>query len=160
METMPKPNPNETHDQFINRCMGDDEMVTNYENTDQRYAVCESKWQDYKGMSVMDYYLRFVADNKVSFDYDEVLSTEKGKELAKRKMSDGNTVYIISARRSIDGMLNTAKALGIPESRIYATGSNKAKVEKVKELGIQSHYDNNPDVINELGDVGKLFTNG
>jgi soluble P-type ATPase len=108
----------------------------------------------------MDYYLRFVADNKVSFDYDEVLSTEKGKELAKRKMSDGNTVYIISARRSIDGMINTAKAIGIPESRVYATGSNKAKVEKIKELGIQTHYDNNPDVINELGDVGKLFTNG
>jgi hypothetical protein len=111
-------------------------------------------------MSIMDEYLRFMAASKISFDYDDVLSTEKGKELAKRKMSDGNTVYIISARRSIDGMINTAKALGIPESRIYATGSNKAKVEKVKELGIQTHYDNNPDVINELGSVGKLFTNG
>jgi hypothetical protein len=57
-------------------------------------------------------------------------------------------------------MINTANALAIPESRIYATGSNKAKVEKVKELGIQTHYDNNPDVIKELGSVGKLFTNG
>jgi hypothetical protein len=160
MEIMPKPNQNETHDQFINRCMGDDEMVTNYENTDQRYAVCEAKWQDYKGMSVMDYYLRFVADNKVSFDYDDVLSTEKGKELANRLIKEGALVYIISARRQKDGMINTAKALGIPESRIYATGSNKAKIEKVKELGIKVHYDNNPDVINELGDVGKLFTNG
>jgi hypothetical protein len=111
-------------------------------------------------MSIMDEYLRFMAASKVSIDYDDVLSTEKGKELAKRLISDGNTVYIISARRNKDGMLNTAKALGIPESRVYATGSNKAKVEKVKELGIQSHYDNNPDVIKDLGSVGKLFTNG
>jgi hypothetical protein len=117
-------------------------------------------WRKYGAMSIMDEYLRFMAASKISFDYDDVLSTEKGKELAKRKMSDGNTVYIISARRSIDGMINTAKALGIPESRIYATGSNKAKVEKVKELGIQTHYDNNPDVIKALGSVGKLFTNG
>lgn len=111
-------------------------------------------------MSIMDEYLRFMAASKVSFDYDEVLSTTKGKELAKRLMSDGNMVYIISARREKDGMLKTAESLGIPESRIYATGSNKAKVEKVKELGINTHYDNNPDVIKELGEVGKLFYNG
>ena len=54
-------------------------------------------------------------------------------------------------------MLSTAKELGIPESRIYATGSNKAKVEKIKELGIDKHYDNNPDVIKELNGIGKLF---
>ena len=156
---MPKPTPNETHDEFLNRCMGDGEMVTNYDNPDQRYAVCESKWQDYKGMSIMERYRQAFA-SKISFDYDGVLSTTKGKELAKQKMSDGNTIYIISARGHKDGMINTAKELGIPESRIYATGSNKAKVEKIKELGINTHYDNNPDVIKELGSVGKLFTNG
>ena len=260
---MPKPNPNESHDQFINRCMGDEEMVKNYENTDQRYAVCESKWQDYKGMNIIERYkqafvdsytdypqaatenakiaLRWAEENgwgdcgtpvgkaranqlanrepiskdtisrmagferhrqnsdkalgdgcgrlmwlawggdegiewaqrkleqlnkgnfaglKISIDYDDVLSTEKGKELAKRLIADKNTIYIISARRDTQGMLNTAKALGIPESRVYATGSNKAKVEKIKELGINTHYDNNPDVIKALGQVGKLFTNG
>lgn len=156
---MPKPTPNETHDEFLNRCMGDGEMVTNYENTDQRYAVCESKWQDYQGMSIIDRYIQFITP-KVSFDYDGVLSTEKGKELARQKISDGNTIYIISARGHKDGMINTAKELGIPESRIYATGSNKAKVEKIKELNITTHYDNNPDVIAELGNVGKLFKNG
>jgi soluble P-type ATPase len=88
------------------------------------------------------------------------LSTAKGKELAKRLVDDGNTVYIISARGHKDNMLTTAETLGIPQSRIYATGSNKAKVEKIKELGINTHYDNNPDVIDELGSVGKLFTNG
>ena len=32
------------------------------------------------------------------------------------------------------------------------------KVEKVKELNVQTHYDNNPDVIAQLPGIGKLFT--
>jgi hypothetical protein len=54
-------------------------------------------------------------------------------------------------------MLQTAKDLGIAESRVYATGSNKAKVEKIKELGITKHYDNNADVVKELGSIGSKF---
>lgn len=92
---------------------------------------------------------------KVSIDYDDVLSTDKGKELAKRLISEGVTLYIISARRDADEMLGVAKDLGIPESRVYATGSNKAKVEKVKELGIARHYDNNQDVIDQVNEISK-----
>ena len=91
---------------------------------------------------------------KISFDYDGVLSTQRGKMLADSKKE---TLYIISARNDKKGMLSTAKMLNIPESRVYATGSNKAKVEKIKELGITKHYDNNPDVIKQLGNIGELF---
>jgi hypothetical protein len=42
-------------------------------------------------------------------------------------------------------------------SNVFATGSNKAKIEKIKELGITKHFDNNSDVINELGSVGEKF---
>ena len=94
---------------------------------------------------------------KVSIDYDETLSTEKGKALAKRLISNGDAVYIISARNDKSGMLAIAKELGIPESRVFATGSNKAKIEKIKELGIAKHHDNNPDVIKELGSIGVKF---
>ena len=94
---------------------------------------------------------------KVSLDYDDTLSTERGKELAKRLIAEGKVVYIISAREEVQNMLGVAKELGIPESRIYATGSNKAKVEKVKELGITKHYDNNADVVKELGSIGSKF---
>jgi len=94
---------------------------------------------------------------KVSFDYDGVLSTERGKTLARLKIENGDDVYIISARRSIDGMLGTAKILGIPESRVYATGSNTEKVAKVKDLGIDTHYDNNPDVIAKLPGIGRIY---
>jgi hypothetical protein len=54
-------------------------------------------------------------------------------------------------------MINRAKELGIPLSRVYATGSNKAKVEQIIKLNISKHYDNNPDVIKELGKIGQLY---
>jgi ABC-type amino acid transport substrate-binding protein len=97
------------------------------------------------------------AAEKVSYDYDDVLSTDKGKEQAETDVKAGKVVYIISARQSVEGMLSTASRLGIPKGRVYATGSNKAKVEKVKSLGIKVHKDNNPDVIKELNGIGKIF---
>jgi hypothetical protein len=98
-----------------------------------------------------------MAATKVSIDYDDTLSTDRGKSLAKRLISNGDAVYIISARNDKAGMLAVAKELGIPESRVYATGSNKAKIEKIKELGIAKHHDNNADVIKELGSIGVKF---
>lgn len=81
---------------------------------------------------------------KVSLDYDGVLSTDKGKELLKRLLSEGIDVYVVSARRE---RMNVE---GLPESRVYAVGSNKRKIETIKRLGINTHYDDNPDVIEEL----------
>ena len=97
------------------------------------------------------------AAEKVSYDYDDVLSTDKGKAQAETDVKAGKVVYIISARESVDGMLSTASRLGIPKGRVYATGSNKAKIEKVKSLGVKVHKDNNPDVIKELSGIGKIF---
>jgi len=97
------------------------------------------------------------AAEKVSYDYDGVLSTDKGKAAAEQDIKAGKIVYIISARQSVEGMLSTASTLGIPKGRVYATGSNKAKVEKIKSLGIKVHKDNNPDVIKELGVLGIQF---
>lgn len=97
------------------------------------------------------------AAEKISYDYDDVLSTDEGKAAADKDVKAGKVVYIISARQSVDGMLSTASRLGIPKGRVYATGSNKAKVEKIKSLGIKIHKDNNPDVIKELSGIGKIF---
>jgi hypothetical protein len=94
---------------------------------------------------------------KVSFDYDDTLSTDRGKKLAQKLIDAGDDVYIISARGDKEGMLATANELGIPESRVYATGSNKAKIEKVNELSISKHYDNNSDVVDALKGIGMQF---
>lgn len=137
------PTKGEQKDEFLPRCIS--YVINEGKETEQAVAICNSLWEQH------------FAGSKISFDYDDTLSTNKGKELAKKEIELGNTVYIISARSDKNAMLGVAKDLGIPEGRVYATGSNKAKVEKVKELGIQKHYDNNSDVIKELGSIGEKF---
>jgi len=138
---IPTPNANESKQDYMMRCMSNEKMKSEYDQ-EQRIAVCSSSFTE-------------LADGqKISFDYDGTLSTTKGTELAKRLIKT-NTIYIISARSSEEGMLSKAKEIGI--TRIYATGSNKAKIEKIKELGIDKHYDNNKDVVNALNKVGILF---
>jgi hypothetical protein len=45
---------------------------------------------------------------------------------------------------------------------VYFTGSNTNKVLKIKQLGINKHYDNNPDVIKKVNELtsaeGKLVS--
>jgi len=152
----------ESKDDFISRCMS--EEVGSGKEQGQAYAICISKWESFAGET------QSVTDNtwsteapinvnlaKVSFDYDETLSTARGKELAKRAIDNGDEVYIISARQSKEGMLTVADELGIPHDRVFATGSNRAKVAKVKSLGIKNHYDNNSDVVKDLPRVGLQF---
>jgi soluble P-type ATPase len=127
--------------------MDDDKMKNDYPDNMQRYAVCQSIYTQEK-----------MAVKKISFDFDETLNTAEGKELAKRLNETGAQLYIISARDNKDGMYEVADELNIPHFRIYALGSNEVKVFKVKDLGINTHYDNNPDVIKQLPGVGKLFT--
>jgi hypothetical protein len=41
-----KPTTNETKSEFIQRCMTDDKMVSEFENTDQRLAVCSTSYEE------------------------------------------------------------------------------------------------------------------
>jgi len=134
---------NEKKDEFLPRCIS--YVINEGKESEQAVAICNSMWEQH------------FAGEKISFDYDDTLSTTRGKELAKKEIESGNDVYIISAMQDKESMLATAKELGISESKVYATGSNKAKVEKIKALGIAKHYDNNLDVIKELGTIGSKF---
>jgi len=96
------------------------------------------------------------AGERVSFDYDGTLTTATGRELLEKEQNDGSEIYIISARDNDDELLTFAAEHNIPASHVYATGSNEKKIEKVNELGIVRHYDNNVDVIAEIGGVGVL----
>ena len=83
---------------------------------------------------------------KVSFDYHETLTTDKGKSLLQKELEDNNLIYIISAARDIEELLPFAEKYGIRKDRVFATGSNQKKVDKIKELGIVKHYDNSQQV--------------
>lgn len=45
---LPKPNTNESHEDWMDRCMADDTMTEEYDDNEQRYAVCESLWRQTK----------------------------------------------------------------------------------------------------------------
>ena len=99
-----------------------------------------------------------MAGVRVSFDYDDTLTTKKGLELLRKELDDKNIIYIISARQRKSGMLPLALRYNISGSRVFATGSNQNKVDKLKELGISKHYDNSQEVIDIAKDKPGLTT--
>ena len=97
----------------------------------------------------------------IGFDFDGVLSTLRGQSMARQSSA---TIYIITARsKTGSGYYGTAEVykvadkLNIPHSNIFFNGSNQAKIVKVKELGLTTFYDNNPDVVRRLPGIGKSF---
>ena len=46
---MPTPNDGEEHDAFMGRCISDDVMTQEYEDTAQRAAVCQTQWEQHHG---------------------------------------------------------------------------------------------------------------
>jgi hypothetical protein len=137
--------PYERKEEYISRCI--EYHVKKGYDTDQATAICYSQSEE-----------AFAIGEKVSFDYDDTINTHRGRGLVMHELNSGSEVYIISARPIKDGMLALAKELGIPTSRVYAEGSNLKKLQRIKELRIDRHYDNNEDVINELGRIGKQFS--
>lgn len=43
---LPKPKADETQEQFVSRCMSDNQMMIEYKRQDQRLAVCYVTWRD------------------------------------------------------------------------------------------------------------------
>ena len=91
--------------------------------------------------------------DKVSLDYDGTLSTEKGQQLALRLKGEGHKLYIVTARSKTDALpvYTIADRIGIPRDNIYFT-NGQPKWQKLIELGIKRHYDNNPNVLKDIID--------
>jgi len=134
-----EPNPNESEDEFISRCVS--VLINEGKDNEQAVAICYSLWEQKQSFA------------KISYDWDGVGSTAEGKKAILDSIANGDEVFIISARDSKENI-----NIDIPSDHIFATGSNQAKIEKIKELGIAKHYDNNPDVVKALGSKGQKFT--
>jgi len=161
---IPKPKAGQTKDKFIQSCMSD--LSGEYPETDQRYAICLASWEDKFSNVAKQVYqakmeehfstfdsinkLKF-AGEKVSIDYDDTLSTDRGKEIAKRLLSKGVDLHIVTRRQQTagDAVYNTAKELGIDRSKVHFT-NGKYKWETIKRLGISKHYDNNPKELEQI----------
>jgi hypothetical protein len=86
---------------------------------------------------------------KISFDVDGVLTTKQGMALARRKITEGDRVYIVTARRESQRVYDIATELDIPRLRVYFTGGED-KWKTIRRLGIDVHYDNNPEQIDKI----------
>jgi hypothetical protein len=121
--------------------------------------ACKLHFVDFEELRVQDQtnpvIQQKMAANKVSFDFDGTANTRKGSDLIDNLIAQGVDVYIISARQDNAELLDFASKHGILSSRVYATGSNTAKVQKVLDLNIDTHYDNNQNVIDQLPGIGK-----
>lgn len=73
---MPTPKPKEQHSDYIDRCMSDNETLSKFPDEEQRYAVCESMW-DEREMSALSKYRQAFAEGSYS-DYPQQ-ATENAK---------------------------------------------------------------------------------
>lgn len=95
------------------------------------------------------------AVEKIGMDFDGTLATKRGQQLWRQLGGD----YVITARSlfRLNEVWVVTDKLNIPRENIIAAGSNQRKIQKVKDLGITTFYDDNSDVIKMLPGVGKLF---
>jgi uncharacterized HAD superfamily protein len=88
---------------------------------------------------------------RISFDFDGVLTTEKGRELARVKIKQGFEVWIITARQmnQNDRVYEVAKELGIRKNNVVFT-NGRDKWSFVELHNISTHYDNNVEQITKI----------
>lgn len=93
---------------------------------------------------------KYKADaNKVSYDYDDTLSTDRGQKQAISDIKAGKQVYIITRRGKSQEVLDMAAKLGIPQSRVIFTNGS-LKWSAVSHYGIGTHYDNNSNEVEQI----------
>jgi len=87
----------------------------------------------------------------ISFDFDGVLSTKKGKQWAKDYISKGDKVIIVTARQKSDSaeVYKVADELGIKHSDVHFT-NGKDKWPLISELKPDKHIDNNLEQIQKI----------
>lgn len=71
---LPKPKPNENHDDFLSRCMANPTMNEDYPENDQRYAVCISLWDKGDKMEILTQELIDGLSKKTYFNNFEIKS--------------------------------------------------------------------------------------
>ena len=88
---------------------------------------------------------------RISYDFDDTLSTEKGQQMAINDIKNGNDVLILTARQQRDNeeVFKVADKLGIPHSKVHFT-NGKDKWSFVIRLKIDKHIDNNKEQVDKI----------
>ena len=86
------------------------------------------------------------AHKRISFDFDDTLTTAKGQDMARRFLAANDEIFIITARTQSNGgpVYEIAQKLGIKKENVYFT-AGKHKYILVNKLRIDKHIDNNTE---------------
>jgi hypothetical protein len=86
------------------------------------------------------------AHKRISFDFDDTLTTAKGQDMARRFLAANDEIFIITARTQSNGapVYEMAQKLGIKKENVYFT-AGKHKYILVNRLRIDKHIDNNTE---------------
>ena len=95
-------------------------------------------------------------NRRISFDFDGVLTTDRGRLLAQRFIKEGAAVFIVTARSEKQGraVYDLAEVLGIRKARVIFT-NHANKADTIKRLKINVHYDNNSNQIRQIDEQTK-----
>ena len=77
---IPRPYKNEKQDEFISRCMADEVMVKEYQDGKQRFAICQTQWENRKKLAevkevTMADVQEIIGNEYVELDGVEILNT-------------------------------------------------------------------------------------
>lgn len=100
---IPKPKTNESRQDFITRCMGDDTMASEYTDSDQRLAVCTSEYDSNKEDSTQndEKHIRAVEETDdsyiIEFGKSKPDSEETVDEMASKEEAEKESLEIKSS---------------------------------------------------------------
>ncbi len=129
---IPKPNTNESRQDFITRCMGDDTMASEYTDSDQRLAVCTSEYDSNKEDSIQndEKHIRAVEETDdsyiIEFGKSKPDSEETVEETASKEEAEKESLEIKSSIKAYNDD---------EEDKDYGTFEGYGSVFGNKDLG-------------------------
>lgn len=163
---LPVPTNDEAHDEFMPRCMNDEIMQDEFPDEDQRYAVCQTQWEENKSMKEKvikyntnkaeetdeDRVLRFIGSTEAK-DRDEEIIKADGWKLSNYKK---NPVVLFGHKYGEPAVAKTKKVwvedkklmfdIEFPEPEVSSVGDSLFKLYSngfmnATSIGFKPNYD-------------------
>jgi len=105
---IPAPQQNETKDEFIQRCMSDEAMLTEYLDEAQRYAICLAQWEGQRSSAYPQREIRVAEIRALEPAGDGQEMIVEGRAVVYESPTvlfeiDGRKYYEVIARGALDG---------------------------------------------------------
>lgn len=115
----PEPEPDESHEELIRRCMADDESVEDFPDPEQRRAFCESQWE--RGQQDEDRtmsFLKTLRNTRAKAALAGLIARPKAGENGASLLNGIIDDQVTEDRTRADIIADMAQAAGIDESTV------------------------------------------